>query len=410
MQPTAPAFDPASLLPDPQVLAQLRQAVLADPAELDALAAQSDRELVIERLHALAARLDPAISVEQLRLALSADPLGLHLFDQRPVNAVHRLGPQWMPVGLGSDGAQLVIDWAHFGGAPLDEPFFEGNLRRARSHPVSTLLRLRTPLGALLDDPAFADPPAPDGIVFHMSRCGSTLVAQALGTLDGAVTLSEPPPFDALLLELSGRTELDLALKCRLLRAMFAALASDRTGDTRRRFLKTDCWHAGTLPLLRAAWPDTPWIFLFRDPLAVLQSHDVRPGSQTLPGPHAAMVGLDPAGEIPSMDFTARVLAATCHAAADHAALGGGLFLDYAELPGAIVTRILPHFGITPTAAELAALAQATRRDAKQPGIPFDPASRPAPQQASAELREAAQRHLGPALERLRALAAAPAD
>lgn len=410
MQPTAPAFDPASLLPDPQALAQLRAVVLADPAGLDALAAQDDRELVIDRLHALAARLDPAISQAQLRQALYADPLGLDQLVQRPVNAAHRPGPQWLPVGLGSDGAQLVLDWAHFGAAPLDEPFFEGNLRRARNHPVNALLRWRTPLGTLLDDPAFADPPPPDGLVFHMSRCGSTLVAQALGALDGAVALSEPPPLDALLLELHGRTDLDLALKCRLVRAMFAALASDRTGGVRRRFLKTDCWHAGALPLLRAAWPDTPWIFLFRDPLPVLQSHGVRPGSQTLPGPHAAMVGLDLVGAIPGSDFTARVLAATCHAAADHAALGDGLFLDYADLPDAIVTRILPHFGITPSAAELVALAEASRRDAKEPGTLFDPATRPAPRQASAELREAARRHLGPAHERLRALAAAPAD
>jgi hypothetical protein len=36
-------------------------------------------------------------------------------------------------------------------------------------------------------------------MIFHLARCGSTLVSRLLGTLPGAVVVSEPAPLNALL-------------------------------------------------------------------------------------------------------------------------------------------------------------------------------------------------------------------
>ncbi|MCL9999655.1 MAG: sulfotransferase [Erythrobacter sp.] len=396
-----PPYQPP--IPDAAAIATLRHALLGDGALIDRIAALP-RDAAIAALCELAAASGTAVAPEALVQFLRPDPLGLDRLALRAVTGDHPPSEQWLPVGLGTDGAQAVVEWAHFAGAPLDDPFFEYPLRKARQHPVSRLLAWRTPLErlALAGEAGEA---VLDGLVFHMSRCGSTLVAQALGAMPGHLVLSEPAPFDDLLQFCTARADLPLETRVALLRGMAAALASERGAPVRRRFLKTDCWHAGALPLLRAAFPETPWIFLYRDPVEVLMSHERMPGGQTLPGPHAAMVGIAEPGARPGLDFAARVLAAICHRAADHAGIGGGMLIDYAQLPEAFLTRILPHFGIMPDAADAECIAQALRRDAKQPHQSFDPHQRPPRQRASAAVIAASDRHLAPAVARLRALA-----
>ncbi len=396
-----PPYQPP--IPDPGPLALLRRMLLGDGALLDRIAALP-REDALAALGALAAAGGMNVTPEALAQALRPDPLGLDRFAPRAVTGDAPPSPQWLPAGLGSDGAQAVVEWAHFAAAPLDDPFFEYHLRKARQHPVSCLLAWTTPLDRLAI-PDEAGGRVLDGLVFHMSRCGSTLVAQALCAMPGHLVLSEPAPFDEMLQFCTLRTDIPLTTRIALLRGMAAALASERGTPLRRRFLKTDCWHAGALPLLRAAFPETPWIFLYRDPIEVLMSHERMPGGQTLPGPHAALVGVVDPAALPGLDFAARVLAAICHRAADHAGIGGGMLVDYAELPEAFLTRILPHFGIVPEFSDSQAIEAAMRRDAKRPRKSFDPQERPPRQRASAAVLAASDRHLAPAVARLRALA-----
>jgi hypothetical protein len=385
-------------MPDPAAIAALRRALLASPDTLDAMA-NLPRDEALTALCAFAQQHGIAVENEALRQFVQSDPLGLDRFDQHTVSGERPPSHRWLPVGLVSDSTQLLVEWAHFGTALLDDPFFEYPLRKARQHPISRLMGWCTPLSQL-----GAETPCLDGIVFHMSRCGSTLVAQVLAAMPGHIVLSEPAPFDALLQFCAAREDIALETRIALLRGMAAALASNRAQPVRRRFLKTDCWHAGALPLLRTAFPDCPWIFLYRDAREVLMSHARMPGGQTLPGPHAALVGIDDPTARPGLEFAARVLAATCHKAADHAEVGGGIFVDYAELPEAVTARILPHFGVVPDAADRAAIAAAMRRDAKEPNRAFDPHERPRRDTAAAAVIAASDQYLSRAVERLRYL------
>ena len=123
-----------------------------------------------------------------------------------------------------------------------------------------------------------------------------------------------------------------------------------------------------------------------------------------MPGPHAALVGITDPLAVPGLDFAARVLAAVCDSITDRFdSVGGGLLVDYARLPDALFTQILPHFGIVPDPAERAAIERVLGRDAKAPGQRFDPASRKARADVSDEVLAASARHLAPALARLRA-------
>ena len=199
-----------------------------------------------------------------------------------------------------------------------------------------------------------------------MSRCGSTLVSQMLAAIPGTIAVSEPPPVDAVV-RMTGMAPQPPEWQVRALRAMVAALGRNRSGDARRYFIKTDAWHILALPLFRAAFPSVPWVFLYRDPIEVIVSQMRMSGMMAVPNELSPeMFGIDMADAIPSPDYCSRVMAALCAAAVEGYAAGGGILVNYSELPDAVSGRLLDHFGIEPGADDLAAMTEATRRDVEE--------------------------------------------
>jgi len=392
---------------DPDALARLRAMILADEALADRLALILDADAFAVAAAGVAAGRGITITPEAILAASKRDPLGIERFSEQQVTAVDWPGRNWLPAALVPAPGQLAIDWIHFGDGPLRESFFEDSLRRAKRRPINALLKVCTPLG-ILGKLAPADTAtAPDGLVFHMSRCGSTLVSQMLAALPGSVVVSEAPPLDAIVQMTHSHPEAPLEQRVALLRGMAAALGRDRFGNRRHYVIKTDSWHSLALPLFRAAFPDTPWIFLFRDPTEVMVSQMRIRGSQTVPGTE-----LDPVFAIPDPlslsreDYIARVLNRVTQAAVDHAEIGEGLFVDYADLPDAVERRILPHFGIGADPEALAAMRAAATWDAKTPSFAFEPDAEDKRRSAGDAVRAAVTTHLDGVHRELTALAA----
>lgn len=386
-------------------LAAFRGRLSADPVLADRLAAITDCDAFVSAACDLATSDGRPLNPDSLRRALRPDPLGIGRFDDlgEPVDAWPDRG--WLPTAVVPAADGWVIDWAHFGGATLTEPFFEDSIRRACRRPINRVLRRRTALAQALT-PALGMRP-PDGLIFHMSRCGSTLVARMLAALSDTIVLSEPPPLDTVMQIARSWTGGALDDRAALLRGIVAALGNGRSDDD-RYFLKVDSWHALALPLFRRAFPDTPWLFLHRDPVEVLVSQMQRRGIQSLPGGMGDLFGIADAHLIPAEEYTALVLAKINAALLDAHGLGGGLVVDYADLPAAMSERILPHFRIRPTPQEREKMATAMTRNAKAPYEAF--VSDRADKQAAASdaIRAAADRHLGDLHRRLCALAPTP--
>ena len=175
-----------------------------------------------------------------------------------------------------------------------------------------------------------------------------------------------------------------------------------RAGET-QTFLKLDAWHIGLLPLLRRAFPDTPWVFLYRAPLevmaALLETTGLDPGRFPI---GALGLGAD-AASLPEVDYLAAALTAICGLALVGQAEGGGLLVNYDELPAAAETRILPHFGVTSSSADAAAMALAARDNAKAPGQRFAPDSAAKRAAATPEAHAAIRGRLEAAYARLEA-------
>lgn len=294
----------------------------------------------------------------------------------------------WTPIRVHWRG-EPVVEWAWLDGLEFTDPFFVQTVERSFRRPFSLLFRRETPIDALAELEPGLDP---SGFVFHVSRCGSTLVTQMLAAVTEHLVLSEPLPVDGIL-----RAPAPDADRVRWLRLVVSALGLPRRGCEDGYVLKLDSWHTCSLATVRRAFPETPWVFLYRDPLEVLTSHRRQRGAHMVPGAiDSELFGLDPASYSSHEEYGARVLAAIYRAGLenrnDHS-----LFVDYRELPDAVPERIAPWFGLECGEDARARMYEAARFDAKSPQLLFGP-EEPA---ATPTLREAAERWARPAYEEL---------
>jgi hypothetical protein len=297
----------------------------------------------------------------------------------------------WTPVRVNGD-LEPLIEWRWLGGARFRQPFFIQTVDEALQHPFSLLFPRETPIETLAElDPG----PEPSGLILHVSRCGSTLVTQMLATNTARLVLSEPLPVDGVL-----RAPASVVERARWLRSVVGALG--RAGDTERGYvLKLDAWAACDLAVVRKAFPQTPWVFLHRDPLEVLASHLRQRGAHMVPGALAPeLFGLDRAelAFMPPEEYMARVFAAICRGAVEHRD-EHALVLDYRALPGA-VDEILDWFGLDADDAERERMNAVTHLNAKNPQLPFSPDAATAAD-VSAALKEAVERWARPVYEEI---------
>jgi hypothetical protein len=381
-------------------LDRFRAIVFADPALQLELAQPHVPAAFADLAARRACERGVTLSAEAISAVARPDPLGVSRWDAGPEPIADWPAGDWLPVHM-DDGATPYVEWAQFAGAALDEPFFEESRRKAASRPFNAVFRRRTGLADFIAAAATSDRARiPRGLIFHMSRCGSTLVAQMLAAAARNTVISEAPPLDAAVqLESVGA-----AGGRGVLAATVAALGRRQPASDSRLFLKHDSWHAMRLPLIRRTFPSTPWVFLYRDPVEVMVSQARHAGMQTVPGllPRE-IVGVDPAG-MPPDAYGAAVLGRTCEAAADAFALGGGLLVNYSELPEAVFSRILPHFGVAADADESAAMTRASGQDAKAPYAAFAPDGEAKRAEATPRLLASVARHLAAPYRRLEAL------
>ena len=268
---------------------------------------------------------------------------------------------QWTPIRLTLERPEPVVDWCDLRGIAFREPFFMQTVARWASEPTDggEPLRpvIRTTLSTLEAVDGVGECLKPSGFIFHMSRCGSTVLSRLFGVVPDTFVISEADPINTFLE--ANPDELNEAALIACLRLMIRALGRKRFEDERHYVVKFSSWNVRRLALLRAAFPDVPWVFVYRAPIEVISS--VLKGSpgwmqlQRFPAEAEYLLGV-PAVEcaaMPPEQFCARVLAGFCQAALDGDD-GKTLFVNYTDLPDVAWGAVARHFGI-PLAAEHAA-------------------------------------------------------
>lgn len=276
----------------------------------------------------------------------------------------------WTPFRAAFHEEAMQVDWCHLHGRRMTDPFLYATIADAMRAPFNLAFQQRTPIEALAELP----PGAPvAGFVFHMSRCGSTLISQALAAFESDIVVSEAAPLRSVLRAArAGRAPPEQAVAW--LRGLVNAYAQPRFSYEARLFVKFMAADVLDIALVRRAFPDVPWLFVTRDPAEVLASQARAAGIDLVRGqlvPDALGLAADAVWTMDATAYQAHVLAAFAGAARDAWPSGGGLVVDYAELPDALLTKVLPHFGLNADAGAIEVLRGVCARHSKAPDTPF---------------------------------------
>lgn len=267
----------------------------------------------------------------------------------------------WLPVDAVVVDGRPGLGWMDMTGVSLSEPFFQQTVERAKADHRRELF---TEFDVLLRLEKQLDSVPPTGFIFHSSRCGSTLVANACRAISNSIVLSEANAIDKLIARFI--TDADSAVKESLysvfLRGVVHALAQRQTGTEKHLFVKFACCSFAQLERIKRIWPNVPWLFLYRDPVETIVSNlrDVPPW--LVDNDHrvlASITGAYPAAiaEKTLEELCARTIG-SLYTTAYNLANDDSMLLNYRQLSVPVIASVLNFFKISVSTKELATISR----------------------------------------------------
>jgi hypothetical protein len=178
--------------------------------------------------------------------------------------------PGLIPVDVDLKARRLV--WLDIGQTPLEESYFFRTTQRFLERTAEPF-RFSTGLEVLDDDSIAAQSCYPTGFIFHLGRSGSTLLSKALARVPSHLVISEAPPHFFIWPLLGGGWGQPIRADHRnLLRFgnLTLAMGRRRREEYQAHFVKFTTYNILYIDFIRAAFPDVPALFLYRDPSEVL--------------------------------------------------------------------------------------------------------------------------------------------
>ena len=191
----------------------------------------------------------------------------------------------WFPVKIvKNENNEFHMHWKFFNDQKFTHPFFDETVASVNSYPINSILFKVITDRTFLDLQIFKPSLAPDVFVFHTSRCGSTALCQAFAQSEQVRVFAEYPPMDDLLrLSYSPATGPSEKLTGDL-RDLVSVMGQMRSGVERHLLIKLDSWHIHFAQILRNAFPETPFVFLYNDPRFIKASQFKLKGMHAVPG------------------------------------------------------------------------------------------------------------------------------
>ncbi|WP_131538904.1 hypothetical protein [Pedobacter nototheniae] len=191
----------------------------------------------------------------------------------------------WIPYKLNYDSDVWNVEWLDLNKHLIKEPFFDETINACRFKMLNrSRYNSSSTLEFLTERASSMDSLEPTAFIFHVSRCGSTLLSQLLGTDDYNIVIAEAPIIDEVLMAASLDNRLSENQIEEWFKAVLKMLGQKRTGNEKHFFIKLDSWHIHHYEQLRKWFPNTPFYFLSRAPHAVINSHIKKRGIHSIPG------------------------------------------------------------------------------------------------------------------------------
>ena len=312
----------------------------------------------------------------------------------------------WSPIRFYWREQTPFVDWCYMGKTRFTDSFFDTTIQKRFNQPFNILFRHQTPMDFLGDLYEKCGGLTPNGFIFHLSRCGSTLVSQMLAALPQNIVISEPPPIDSILNSSEKNPNVTDEERINWLKWLISALGRPRN-EEKNYFIKFDSWSTLDLDLITRAFPEVPRIFLYRNPVEVIVSHLNQPGAQMIPGAIGKLlpgVDLYEMFQMSREEYCARILAKICESALENHQNTDVKLFNYIQLPEIVTSEILTHFQVLYAEEELEKMKSATRFDAKRPRTIFTPDSEEKKRNAGENAHHVAEKFVMPFYEKLETL------
>lgn len=271
----------------------------------------------------------------------------------------------WLPVDAVVVDGRPGLWWMNMSDVSLTEPFFQQTVARAQAGN-NRRGELFTEFDVLLQLEKVLDSVPPTGFIFHSSRCGSTLVANACRTITDSIVLSEANAVDKLVARLitdaaeGGVKELLYSV---FLRGVVHALGQRRTGSEQHLFVKFSCCSFAQIERIKRIWPRVPWVFLYRDPVETIVSNLTSIPPWLVDNDRrvlASIIGAS-SSEVAEMrmeELCARTIG-SLYSLAHRVADGNSMLVDYNHLSVPVISRVLSFFKVSPSVEEMETIARA---------------------------------------------------
>ncbi len=190
----------------------------------------------------------------------------------------------WLPFELKFEGGKWRMLWLAVGNHHFNEPFFDETVGLLKIKKGGSRFLSCTSLETFMELPIPRNVIPLSGLIFHVSRCGSTLLSQALSVAKENIVVPEAPLFDQILRMNEIDERISKYFINQLLLKVIQWYGQDRTGKYRQYFVKLDSWHIHFYKQLRDIFPNVSFYFLIREPSAIIKSHVKKRGIHTIPG------------------------------------------------------------------------------------------------------------------------------
>ncbi len=319
-------------------------------------------------------------------------------FKNKPIEEVRALLDSrrgLLPLELHCD--EREITWLDFGDMHLRETFLEISAEELLSRNADALTAV-TDLDVLEEPELYADALSPAGFIFHVGRCGSTLLAKVLSSLDRHIVIKEAEPLQQLLdVEFE---EVFKNTRARYFQSLLNIYGHRRLPEHERFFAKFSSNHVKRLDMIRGLYPGVPWLFLYRNPYEIIPTFLDGPAwfvrnKNSAEGAFEAGLPIEAIEVMSDLEFCVQVELSTLRIAientCDHC-----LFVDYTRLRPENLPGILDFFGLDVTREEYDGMVEQFGYYSKSDGesVPFVPDSATKRDKVTVEIREAIEKEL----------------
>ncbi len=285
------------------------------------------------------------------------------------------------------------------------EPFHDEYISRCRQLLFNQLIQPCSSLDVIRQQGEGCAAVQPAGFIFHLSRCGSTLVSGCLSELDSTCVFSESPLLTELLLD----QNLSVIEQQSLL-GIFINLQAAAFPDRPDMIIKWNAWDIFQWKLIRGLYPRVPVIFLVRDPVEILASHQRSAGrhmanDRRLMDYYPVLAAANGSGSVGSLlDQRIHMLKVLLQGMYENFPEAEVRLLDYRQLNAAIMSELIGYFNLGVDDSLLLKIHKRMRFNSKLTGQTFLSDGKKKQNMFTPDEREKIHFHLGEHYQHLLAL------